>query len=1501
MWGVPWSAYHARLSGCTLPVPPHLSSASQSADSTTIAALHLRALVALPVPPQIPDSALNPAATSENSGQATQVSVHFALSWFDSQSGEFFGRTTKVVGCSDVEEAGRRARATADAVPISSQTKQTSFRRVDNEGNTTGFDGSPSSSASSSTELLPHLGDAGRVVSPLTAGITGRKITVDTDCTLFFHTPQRPPSLLLVIEAIVSVANSEAQTKTLGAGWALLPVFDTPRGGFDEGAIVGGSLSFHPGTPRLLLFLPSPLPNPPTSTIPNAALAYQIVPRADLSSVLACWPDWDLVDARVAPGGVTSITESGSGVIWEKCQWIEGRVQKLRLALHSTNAVFESLLLASVSSAALTSLNLPLPPSPLSPATRSRVTSRTLCIGTHNGLAWLSPPTRVSLAEGEGGWLGFGGSLEIPLVLGDSRCVVVVGLEYGVEVEVEVEKGDSGAKDGTKDGASGSEKLICERILDLGWGWWCPEPDGGAGSRLLALTHPPAPTVSPFKPKLVFRPLPEDLIDESGRGDGATTVTAPDRPVVVSFEVEGEGLTPVQAPQSVVRPIALPEPIAPPKEIFEPPPEPPREDPPTPRPARPPRPHVRSSSSASPSHPRRHPAPTFPLPVPHRSTWRTERARLHLARFPAPRIDGPAVVVSNEDLGRRADLRREVVQVQEVWITIGAITWETGDGPRCVKVTYRFWEGSWISGERAIVWTGDLERGRHNGDRQKSGKQTMRPGIEREEEEWPGVLWKVGKESNSEEPDFSTSPGVTSTHIVDPIHSAYSDPVYAPPGLPFFRYLAHSKLPVDIFDGESGAYVGQARVPLRGLLLDGRHAVTGTWDIDVVAEEPVGPVTRPATPFASPPERVVGKLHVVLTNVARPDLGSKGMEAVEAIKKREVVVRDFREGVKARRGQEGSKITAIKLIDTNPELQALFRRSFEERALARQNASSHHDGTKGDPEASSDVELSAAKKKAIKAKEWFLKEGLVMDVAGQYGLEFSYNATRQERQRDLQTITVFRERAKPSVIVSALEKSITSHHTIYPSFARACFFEFSFTNPYAVEHTFTISFDDEELRVVTDVSEWRYLRRVHRIPPPVETNLLRLRPKDGSGQVFLLPNETVSVPFIFQSFLAGRVGDGAGHRLPEVGNEDYKTGVGGMVRGTSWSDDSSLLGDDGAPIRSRTIKVSIINYQRKPIAILDLRIAPRNYAIDRSYRLYKAENEIARKTVAFVPAWTESGAENASNEIATAHDAAAPAKKYFVASSEDVTCTISEPVKTTSIQEVTFKCRSPKFPAARIFHLLCFEDPHHTTLLGRWRVELHSMMRMDVNCILGQTNTALMVVRGTATSRTVQCFSSLPEELTTQPLGAFILTANALNEVTLFVRPKSVGNKEILVNIMDVNEGQLIASWTIVCHCLAPTVTKSFDVRLQTCRGSSKRVSYTNPYPAPKKFTLRTDRPDLLSFKEVEIEMEAGGTRYIHIRFMPRTTKGNVEAFVFINDEQDRLEECLKVKCEFVE
>ena len=64
-------------------------------------------------------------------------------------------------------------------------------------------------------------------------------------------------------------------------------------------------------------------------------------------------------------------------------------------------------------------------------------------------------------------------------------------------------------------------------------------------------------------------------------------------------------------------------------------------------------------------------------------------------------------------------------------------------------------------------------------------------------------------------------------------------------------------------------------------------------------------------------------------------------------------------------------------------------------------------------------------------------------------------------------------------------------------------------------------------------------------------------------------------------------------------------------------------------------------------------------------------------------------------------------------------------------------------------------------------------------------------------------------------------------------------------------------------------------------------------------FQLRTNRDDLLQFKDTRLEIGAGDTQNIGLRFAPTQSPGTIEILVFINDEDDKNEETFCVRASY--
>lgn len=214
-------------------------------------------------------------------------------------------------------------------------------------------------------------------------------------------------------------------------------------------------------------------------------------------------------------------------------------------------------------------------------------------------------------------------------------------------------------------------------------------------------------------------------------------------------------------------------------------------------------------------------------------------------------------------------------------------------------------------------------------------------------------------------------------------------------------------------------------------------------------------------------------------------------------------------------------------------------------------------------------------------------------------------------------------------------------------------------------------------------------------------------------------------------------------------------------------------------------------------------------------------------------------------------------------------------------------------------YFIFYNDEHCTSVHEIWRTFIHSVFRLDVNCIVGQTNSTSLVIRGPSVSKNAMCFSSMPQEVSVGTSGPLKLIANSLNEIIVQLRPGAQEGNDVLLNIVDSDSFSLLSSWLIVVHSTLPTITKVFELKLPKGKTSNKKVSYTNPFLQRKVLSIQSDSPHLLQFKESVLDFDGGATQYIGLRFSACSNLNTADILIFLNNEFDRVEECLSIKVRY--
>ncbi|CAG6021160.1 unnamed protein product [Menidia menidia] len=198
-----------------------------------------------------------------------------------------------------------------------------------------------------------------------------------------------------------------------------------------------------------------------------------------------------------------------------------------------------------------------------------------------------------------------------------------------------------------------------------------------------------------------------------------------------------------------------------------------------------------------------------------------------------------------------------------------------------------------------------------------------------------------------------------------------------------------------------------------------------------------------------------------------------------------------------------------------------------------------------------------------------------------------------------------------------------------------------------------------------------------------------------------------------------------------------------------------------------------------------------------------------------------------------------------------------------------------------------------------WQIYVHFLERVDISCVTGQRSCQSVVLRGKQAVRKVKCFSSHPKEIEVDPGGVFVLPPAAVQELQLKVQPWRAGSRFLYVNAVDVEQRSLVTAWLLCLSVHRPVLSKAFEVCVPVGggRGSSRKITYTNPYTSSRMFLLRSDHPDLLQFREDKFQIGGGESYTIGLRFAPSQSPGLAEILVYVNNLEEKTEEtfCVKV------
>ncbi|XP_034552451.1 nephrocystin-4 [Notolabrus celidotus] len=685
----------------------------------------------------------------------------------------------------------------------------------------------------------------------------------------------------------------------------------------------------------------------------------------------------------------------------------------------------------------------------------------------------------------------------------------------------------------------------------------------------------------------------------------------------------------------------------------------------------------------------------------------------------------------------------------------------------------------------------------------------------------------------------------------------------------FLRYLALHTMHIDIWDSNSLLLIGSTAIELKYLLRQGKAAVQALHEVEVLTTDYVGedPLLTSANlgqqSTISPVTVhtiVRGHLHIRTGNIGCPvDPGKRraadAMPAPSHIITPREVTGGFRGGSLSSRNilQLNARNTAqAHRLEIDGDRVPLHKHGIRGNIIMpREHNLNETDGASRKLDCMAAVHHREGKEDAKAAK--------VMDWSKEAQL-----AREQDQSKPNQ------ERSKAEGIANMLSQAITTQHLLYASLGSAEYMEYVLKNPYNIPQTVTIHSDDPELSVLTNTEEWGYFKALTKTPTPLEDNMFHLEEDAPGPRVYLRPKESIHIPLKYQSFLCD-------HTMAVQGPSFLPTGKGFRVAKKNLSN----------IVAAKTIKVTFKGEDGKPMAICQVNVEPTPHVVDQTFRLYHPELCFLKKAIR-LPPWHNptAGEPDARNHISVC------------CSDPNVICQTRMLVPGEP-QDVYLKVPGSPSPNIKMFFVMVFTDKWMAAPSQIWQIYVHFLERVDVSCVTGQRSCQSLVLRGKQAVRKVKCFSSHPKEIEVDPDSVFLLPPAAVQELQLKVQPWQAGSRFFYVNAVDVEQRQIVTAWLLCLNTHRPVLSKAFEVSVPVGggRGSSRKITYTNPYTRSRTFLLRSDHPDLLQFKEDQFQISGGESYTIGLRFAPSQSPGSVEILVYVNNLEEKTEEtfCVKV------
>jgi hypothetical protein len=232
------------------------------------------------------------------------------------------------------------------------------------------------------------------------------------------------------------------------------------------------------------------------------------------------------------------------------------------------------------------------------------------------------------------------------------------------------------------------------------------------------------------------------------------------------------------------------------------------------------------------------------------------------------------------------------------------------------------------------------------------------------------------------------------------------------------------------------------------------------------------------------------------------------------------------------------------------------------------------------------------------------------------------------------------------------------------------------------------------------------------------------------------------------------------------------------------------------------------------------------------------------------------------------------------------------------------------------FHVCLYNDGFGASLNEVWRVLVLPLQPLSVHCLVGQTSTVDVLVRGSgnAASDSVQLVTSHPSELTFAPPAGdkpfflpAMLTRLRFNVTPSFAASAQASRKHA-VFLLDSNTKAIQQGWWVSASSSLPAISRAYQIPLRVGQRADKRIPYTNEFAEPRGYKVLTSDPQLVTIKgsgnthageggaagSDEMIVPAHSRGMIRLSIGPIHALGRAEVLLFVNDSSTGAnEDCL--------